>query len=76
MITPLFILAVLAFGLLVADRYFRLGPILEGFQEGGKDTQCGVDLPPCTFPLRCMNGYCKSDVQPMLPKDTGLPVLP
>jgi hypothetical protein len=76
MIAPLFVLALLAFVLLVTDRYLRISPLLEGFQEGGKDAQCGVDFPPCVFPLRCMNGYCKSDIQPVLPKDTGLPVLP
>ena len=37
---------------------------LEGFAD-----RCGVDLPSCSG-LRCINGYCKSDVAPVLPRTT------
>jgi len=31
----------------------------DGFVDVGR---CGVDLPSCASGLRCINGYCKSDV--------------
>lgn len=71
----LLIIAILALILLVADRYLRISQFLEPFQ-GTADTQCGVDLPPCNFPLQCMNGYCKSVKLPYMPASSGLPVLP
>jgi hypothetical protein len=37
---------------------------------------CGVDLPPCPFGSRCMNGYCKTDIAPSMPTTSGLPVKP
>ncbi len=76
-IPPLLLIAVLALGLLLADRYYRLSPYLEGFQAGGgAGMRCGVDLPPCDFPLRCMNGICRSTAMPYIPAGSGLPVLP
>lgn len=41
----------------------------EGFEQ-----RCGVDLPSCSG-LRCMNGYCKSDIPPRM-KQTTLKVIP
>lgn len=37
---------------------------------------CGVDLPSCEDPLRCINGYCKPQGTPAIPVTTDLPVLP
>ena len=49
----------------------------EGFVDAGR---CGPNLGVCpTWPgteLRCINGYCKSDVPPKLPALSDLPVRP
>jgi hypothetical protein len=46
----------------------------EGFVDPGR---CGVDLPSCQGErVRCMNGYCKSDIPPQLPKYSDLPMTP
>jgi len=45
----------------------------EGFVDAGR---CGVDLPPCSGGLRCMNGYCKSDIAPVMPYFSDLPMVP
>lgn len=46
----------------------------EGFVDAGR---CGVDLPSCQGErVRCMNGYCKSDIPPQLPKYSDLPMTP
>ena len=37
---------------------------------------CGVDLAPCPFGSRCINGHCKKDSVPYFPSSSGLPVLP
>ncbi len=71
----LFIIAAIAFSMLVLDRMWRITPILEAFQ-GGAQAKCGVDMPPCAHLLRCINGYCKSENLPYFPKQTDLPVLP
>ena len=46
--------------------------------EGFMDTiRCGVDLPSCSGEhIRCMNGYCKSDIPPKLPPVSDLPMTP
>jgi len=37
----------------------------EGFVDKNR---CGVDLPPCSGEnVRCINGYCKSDIAPTMP---------
>jgi hypothetical protein len=71
----LLIIATLAFILLLADRHIRLSRYIEPFQ-GSNGTQCGVDMAPCNFPLRCINGYCNSGRTPHLPVSSGLPVTP
>ena len=43
----------------------------EGFETRQR---CGVDLPSCSG-LRCINGYCQSDVAPTLPL-SDLPMYP
>ena len=46
----------------------------EGFVDAG---HCGVDLPSCSGErVRCVNGYCKSDVAPTLPLLSDLPMTP
>jgi hypothetical protein len=45
----------------------------EGFMDAGR---CGVDLPSCSKGLRCINGYCKSDVAPVIPPYSDLPLTP
>jgi len=45
--------------------------------EGFVDAQrCGVDLSSCPSGLRCINGYCKTDVAPVLPLMSDLPLMP
>jgi hypothetical protein len=51
----------------------------EGFTNYNTDIpegMCGVDLPPCPFGTRCINGYCKTDAQPPFASSSGLPVKP
>ena len=46
----------------------------EGFVDAGR---CGVDLPSCQGErVRCMNGYCKSDIPQKLPPMSDLPMTP
>lgn len=45
----------------------------EGYMDVGR---CGVDLPSCPDGLRCINGYCKSDIPPKMPVLSDLPVRP
>jgi hypothetical protein len=47
--------------------------VVDGFVDSGR---CGVDLPSCASGLRCINGYCKSDVAPRLPLFSDLPMMP
>jgi hypothetical protein len=72
------IVGVLAIMLLVADRYYRINPFLvrEGFQLYGAPQRCGVDLPPCNFPDKCANGFCRGSDTPQLHDRNPLPVLP
>jgi len=72
------VLGGLALCLLVADRIFRINPLLarEGFQVFGQPQRCGLELPPCAFPDRCMNGFCRSSDTPQLYDRNPLPVTP
>jgi len=75
-IYALIFIAIIAIGLLVADRFLRINPMIyEGFQLGQPE-RCGVDMPPCAFPTRCMNGFCRSSDQPQLYDRNPLPVAP
>ena len=71
-------ISVIAIGLLIADRFYRINPILmqEGFQVAGQPQRCGVDLTPCPFPMRCMNGYCHTQDEPQMYDRNPLPVVP
>lgn len=49
-------------------------PVDEGFVDSGR---CGPEVGvTCPDGLRCMNGYCKSDVAPQLPALSDLPIRP
>jgi hypothetical protein len=71
-----------AVALLILDRIVRVGPFLEaeGFTAfgtpGAQIQMCGVDHPPCRFPLRCMNGFCRSEEAAALVNPKPLPVIP
>jgi hypothetical protein len=46
----------------------------ETFVDAGR---CGVDLPPCSGEhIRCINGYCKSDIPPKMPALSDLEMTP
>ena len=46
----------------------------EGFVDAGR---CGVNLPSCSGDrVRCMNGYCASDIPPKMPLLSDLPMTP
>jgi hypothetical protein len=74
-VCSLLIIAFLGLVLLIVDRHLRISQFIEPF-DGTINAQCGVDLPPCDFPLRCINGYCKAEKSKHMPVSTGLPVLP
>lgn len=66
----------LLFGIvaIVALIYVYRSPIpWEGFVDSGR---CGWGLGVCPDRLRCINGYCKSDIAPQLPELSDLPVRP
>ena len=51
-----------------------LPDVYEGFEGGGR---CGVNLPSCSVEhVRCINGYCKSDIPKQLPLLSDLPMVP
>jgi hypothetical protein len=72
----LFLALAVAFALLVADRYFRISPFLERQGFAVQLQRCGVGMDACPHPLRCINGFCKSEDAPRLFDLNPLPVLP
>lgn len=75
--TSLLFIALIAFALVVFRSYFRYEE--EAFRNYNTNVPygfCGVDLPPCPYPLRCVNAYCRSEDTPHMPESSGLPVLP
>jgi hypothetical protein len=71
-------LAAIAIALLVLDRFIRINPFLvsEGFQVDGYNTRCGIDLPPCQHPNRCINGFCCTSEFVQMRDRNPLPVIP
>jgi len=65
---PMILLLVVCIFLLITGEQH-----IEGFA-----TQCGVGHGGCSIPdgERCINGYCKTSVAPVLPYLTGLPIFP
>lgn len=52
---------------------YRMPQPYEGFVDKG---QCGPNLGVCPDGLRCINGYCKTDIAPSLPPLSDLPIRP
>ena len=71
-------ISIIAVTLLIFDRLYRINPFLasEGFQISGYPMRCGIELPPCPHPKRCMNGFCRGEEQPQLYDRNPLPVVP
>ena len=78
MLAAIAFVAILAIGLLVADRYLRINLFMlrEGFQVAGQPQRCGTDLAPCPHPLKCMNSFCGSQETAQLKDRNPLPVTP
>jgi hypothetical protein len=54
-----------------------LPDISEGFARFESGERCGVDLPSCSGDhIRCINGYCKSDIPTQLPLLSDLQIVP
>ena len=79
-LTAVFVIALLALGLLIADRYIRINHVLEleGFLSGSAEgpQRCGVDLAPCPHPKKCMNSFCAGTDSPQMHDRNPLPVVP
>lgn len=72
-----FIFAILA-SMMMWYIYMMPSPFHENESEGfmNQRGQCGPNLGVCPDGLRCLNGYCKSDVPPSLPPLSDLPIRP
>lgn len=68
------VIACVLFGCSAFMRYRTEGYL--NYMTDVPEGMCGVDLPPCAFGTRCINGYCKTDLQPPLQASSGLPVKP
>jgi hypothetical protein len=71
-ISDFLILIGLGLLLLLLDRFYRINKVIDSFVN---PLRCGVDIGPCAFGKRCMNGYCISNDVPIL-KPNMLPVFP
>ena len=74
----LFGILFVVFGALMIWHLYASPKPSDGFVDAGR---CGVDLPSCSPHndnprVRCMNGYCKSDIPKHLPPLSDLPVIP
>ena len=76
MISALIILLVacVLFGCSAFMRYRREGYV--NYNTDVPEGMCGVDLPPCPFGTRCINGYCKTEGTLPISPSSGLPVKP
>jgi hypothetical protein len=70
----IFMVLGIAIVFLILDRRYRIEPFL-GLQ-GGRAQRCGLDLAPCPYPFRCVNGICRSENIPEVIEMNPLPVLP
>jgi len=76
-ITSAFIILLIACVLLGCSSFLRYRT--EGFTDfytGVPEGMCGVDLPPCPFGTRCINGFCKTEGTIPISPSSGLPVKP
>lgn len=76
-IVSAFIILVIACVLLGCNTFMRYRT--EGFTDyytGIPAGMCGVDMPPCPFGTRCINGYCKTEATIPISPSSGLPVKP
>jgi hypothetical protein len=49
----------------------------ESFLASPGSGRCGIQLGGCDGPdMKCMNGYCESNIPPKQPETSGLPVYP
>ncbi len=69
---PILIILAVACALAVAYGVTRE---VEGF-EGSIGDRCGVDMAPCAFGTKCINGYCLPTNAPVLPAYSDLKVEP
>lgn len=69
------IILLVAFCLTVCRSYF-LYEAFTNYDTNPPMDMCGVDLPPCPFGTRCINGHCSKEDISYLPPTSGLPVLP
>jgi hypothetical protein len=72
-----FVLLIIACVLLGCDAFLKYRT--EGFADydvGIPPGMCGVDIPSCAPPTRCINGYCKPETLPLFSATSGLPVKP
>ena len=59
--------------------YVFYSPCSEGLEENVLQgpARCGVDLPSCSGQdVRCINGYCRSDVAATLPSFSDISMTP
>jgi hypothetical protein len=68
------LIACVLFGCSAFMRYRTEG--FETYSTGVPEGMCGVDLPPCAFGTRCINGYCKAENTIPISPSSGLPVKP
>ena len=75
-VSALIILAIacVLFGCSAFTRFRMEG--FENFETGVPEGMCGVDLAPCPFGTRCINGFCKTENTIPISPSSGLPVKP
>jgi hypothetical protein len=52
-----------------------VGGMFENAKEDSPNVKCGVDFPPCSENMKCMNGFCRGLNIPVL-KERGLNIVP
>jgi hypothetical protein len=73
------VIQVLAMILIVGVILFIYSSYTEGLEEETVQgpLRCGVDLPSCSGEhIRCINGYCRSDIAATLPPFSDLRMTP
>ncbi len=65
----------LILGILVLFLLWNQAIQLDAFR-GSRIQRCGVDMAPCPFGDRCMNGFCRPEGTPVIMDKYPLPVVP